>query len=99
MPIGYADGVSRRLFDSGGQVLIGGQRRPLAGAVTMDHILVDCGPTGDVTVGDEVVLIGRQGDESIGAAEWAERLGTSSYEILTGIGPRVPRVASSAASR
>jgi alanine racemase len=92
VPIGYADGVPRRLFESGAEVLIGGRRRPLAGAVTMDQIVVDCGGAGDVSVGDEVVLIGRQGDESIGAAEWADRLGTISYEVLTGIGPRVRRV-------
>jgi alanine racemase len=92
VPIGYADGVTRRLLDSGAEVLIGGRRRPLAGAVTMDQILVDCGPDDDVSLGDEVVLIGRQGGESIDAAEWAQRLGTISYEVLTGIGPRVPRV-------
>lgn len=92
IPIGYADGVPRRLFDSGGEVLIGGRRRPLAGNVTMDQIVVDCGGAGDVSVGDEVVLIGRQGAESISAAEWAERLGTISYEVLAAIGPRVPRL-------
>jgi alanine racemase len=64
----------------------------LAGVVTMDQIVVDCGPEGDVLVGDEVVLIGRQGDQSITAAELADRLGTIAYEVLTGIGPRVPRV-------
>jgi alanine racemase len=95
VPVGYADGVPRRLFDTGGEVLIGGRRRPLAGTVTMDQIVVDCGPD-PVTVGDEVVLIGRQGDEYIGASEWAERLGTISYEVLTGIGPRVPRVVTGA---
>ena len=92
VPIGYADGVPRRLFECCGGVLIGGRRRSLAGTVTMDQIVVDCGPEGDVSAGDEVVLIGRQGHQSIDAAEWAERLGTISYEILTGIGPRVPRV-------
>jgi len=92
VPVGYADGVPRRLFDGGGEVLIGGRRRPLAGVVTMDQIVVDCGPTGDVSIGDEVVLIGRQGDEEISASEWASRLGTIPYEVLTGIGPRVPRV-------
>ncbi len=58
VPIGYADGVPRRLFDQGGEVLIGGVRRPLAGVVTMDQIVVDCGPVGSATVavGDEVVL-------------------------------------------
>ncbi len=92
VPIGYADGVPRRLFEAGGEVLIGGRRRPIAGAVTMDQIVVDCGPEGDVVVGDEVVLIGGQGDERVGASEWARLVGTTPYEIFTGIGPRVPRV-------
>ena len=94
VPIGYADGVPRRLFDQGGEVLIGGVRRPLAGVVTMDQIVVDCGPVGaaPVAVGDEVVLIGRQGDEEVTAGEWADLLGTISYEVLCGIGPRVPRL-------
>jgi alanine racemase len=92
VPIGYADGVPRRLFDTGGEVLIGGRRRPLAGSVTMDQIVVDCGDDGDVAVGDEVVLIGRQGNDFIGASEWADRMGTISYEVLVGIGSRVPRV-------
>ncbi len=92
VPIGYADGVARRLFDAGAEVLVGGRRRPLAGAVTMDQIVVDCGPGGDVAVGDEVVLLGRQGAEEVTAAEWAARLGTISYEVLCAIGPRIPRV-------
>ena len=93
-PIGYADGVPRRLFDQGGEVLIRGIRRPLAGTVTMDQVIVDCGPVGSapVEVGDEVVLLGRQGDEEITADEWAGLLGTISYEVLCDIGPRVPRV-------
>jgi alanine racemase len=92
VPIGYADGVPRRLFDVGAEVLIGGRRRPLAGTVTMDQILVDCGPGSPVEVGDEVVLLGRQGGEEITAGEWADLLGTISYEIVCGIGPRVPRL-------
>jgi alanine racemase len=93
VPIGYADGVPRRLFDQGGEVLIGGVRRPLAGVVTMDQIVVDCGPPGPVPVevGDEVVLIGRQGEDEVTASEWANLLGTISYEVLCDIGPRVPR--------
>ena len=62
VPIGYADGVPRRYFTDGGTVLVGGRRRPLAGTVTMDQIVVDCGPDASVSVGDEVVLIGRAGD-------------------------------------
>lgn len=92
VPLGYADGVPRALSAAGGEVLIGGRRRPIAGTVTMDQLMVDCGPAADVAIGDDVVLIGQQGDERIGADEWAERLGTITWEILCGIGPRVPRV-------
>jgi alanine racemase len=94
VPIGYADGVPRRLFDTGAEVLVRGVRRPLAGVVTMDQIVVDCGPVGTapVEVGDEVVLLGRQGTEEITATEWADLLGTIPYEVLCAIGPRVPRV-------
>lgn len=91
VPIGYADGVPRRLFHTGGGVLIGGRRRPLAGVVTMDQLIVDCGPSGEVGEGDEVVLIGAQGAERIGVEDWAQRLGTIVYEITCGIGARVPR--------
>lgn len=91
VPLGYADGVPRRLSAVGGTVLVGGHRRPIAGTVTMDQILVDCGPGAPVSVGDEVVLIGRQGAEEITAEEWAHQLDTISYEILCGIGPRVAR--------
>lgn len=91
VPIGYADGLRRALGSTGGVVLVGGRRCPIAGSVTMDQITVDCGPRSEVRPGDEVVLIGRQGDEEIGAEEWAERLGTIGYEISCGIGSRVPR--------
>jgi alanine racemase len=92
VPLGYADGVPRALFGAGSSVLVGGRRRPLAGMVTMDQIVVDCGPGATVAPGDEVTLLGRQGDEEITASEWAGLLGTISYEVLCGIGPRVPRV-------
>jgi alanine racemase len=62
----------------------------MAGVVTMDQLMVDIGDT-EVEVGDEVVLIGSQGDAAVTATEWAERLGTIAYEIVTGIGARVPR--------
>ncbi|MBT8213459.1 MAG: alanine racemase [Acidimicrobiia bacterium] len=90
VPVGYADGVARRLGDVGGEVLIGGKRRPLAGTVTMDQIVVDCGDD-PVEIGDEVVLIGRQGDEEITADDWARWLGTINYEIVCDFGPRMPR--------
>ena len=92
VPIGYADGVPRRLSRNGGCVLVGGQRRPIAGSVTMDQIMVDCGPDAAVEVGDEVVLIGRQGDEEITAWEWADRCDTIAYEVLCGVSSRVPRI-------
>lgn len=92
VPVGYADGVPWRLGVAGGEVLIGGRRRPLAGSVTMDQIMVDCGDDAGVLPGDEVVLLGRQGEEQITAWDWAERVGTIAYEVLCGIGPRVPKV-------
>jgi len=73
-------------------VLIGGRRCPLAGTVTMDQIVVDCGPDASVSVGDEVVLIGNQGAESLTVGDWATVLGTIGNEVLTEIGSRVPRV-------
>jgi alanine racemase len=73
-----------------GSALIGGERHPLAGTVTMDQIVIDVGDA-DVGIGDEVVLLGSQGGEEISADEWADLLGTISYEVVCGIGPRVPR--------
>ena len=95
VPIGYADGVPRRLSAAGGEVLIGGRRVPIVGVVTMDQLMVDVGDL-EVAVGDEVVLIGSQeadaGPETIVADDWAARLDTIGYEVVCGIGPRVPRV-------
>lgn len=90
VPIGYADGVSRRLREAGGVVLVGGKRHQFAGNVTMDQILVDVGDT-PVEVGDEVVLMGTQGAEEVTADEWARLLGTINWEIVCGFGPRLPR--------
>jgi alanine racemase len=89
VPIGYADGVPRQLSDSG-EVLVGGRRRRLAGVVTMDQLMVECGDDA-VAVGDEVVLLGRQGEEEIRPEEWAERVGTIGYEIVCGLSSRVAR--------
>jgi alanine racemase len=90
VPAGYADGVPRELSHHGGAVLIGGARHPIAGTITMDQLMVDVGAT-EVEVGDEVVLIGRQGDTEITAQEWADRMDTIAYTVVCGIGPRVPR--------
>jgi alanine racemase len=88
-PVGYADGFTRALTQYG-SALIGGRRYPLAGTVTMDQIVIDTGEN-RFDVGDEVVLLGTQGDDEITAGEWAEELGTISYEVISSIGPRVPR--------
>ncbi len=88
IPIGYADGYTRRLT-ANGTVLIRGKRFPFAGMVTMDQVIVDVDET--VEVGDEVVLMGTQGDDRITADELAAELGTITHEIVTKIGPRVPR--------
>ncbi|MDX1468212.1 MAG: alanine racemase [Acidimicrobiia bacterium] len=89
VPVGYADGFARGLSRYGCS-LIGGRRFPLAGAVTMDQIMINVGDE-DVAVGNEVVLLGGQGSEEITADEWAEELETISYEVVCSIGPRVPR--------
>lgn len=90
VPIGYADGVRRNLSGQGAPVLIGGKRREIIGTITMDQLMVDCGDD-EVAIGDEVVFIGRQGGEEIRAEDWASLLGTIGYEIVCGIGARVPR--------
>jgi len=90
LPIGYADGVPRRLSAVGGEVLVGGVRRPIVGVVTMDQLMVDVGDD-PVAVGDPAVLLGRQGDEEVRAEEWAHALGTIGYEITCGISRRIPR--------
>lgn len=88
---GYADGFRRSLSNKA-QVLVRGRRVPEIGRVTMDMTMLDVTGVPGVTVGDEVVLIGRQGDESIPVQELAKWLETSSYETLCGITARVPRV-------
>ena len=89
LPLGYADGVPRGLWESG-SVLIGGIRRAFAGVVTMDQIMVNCADDA-VHIGDEVVLIGAQGSEVVTANEWANKMGTIGYEIVCAISARMPR--------
>jgi alanine racemase len=89
--VGYADGLSRKL-SSRGQMLVGGQRAPIVGRVCMDLTLLDVGEVSEVAVGDEVVIFGRQGDESLTADEMAKALDTINYEIVSTITSRVPRV-------
>jgi alanine racemase len=89
VPVGYEDGFSR-LLSNRAEVLIGGTRRRVAGTVTMDQLVVDCGDA-EVAVGDDVVLIGAQGEERITAEELAGHIGTIGYEIVCAISERVPR--------
>jgi alanine racemase len=90
--VGYGDGYLRHLSNVGAEVLIRGRRCPLLGRVTMDQTMVDVTGLPEVSVGDEVVLIGRQGDEEILASELARKSGTIAWEIFTGITKRVVRV-------
>lgn len=90
LPLGYADGVPRRLHAAGGTVLLGGHHRPIVGVVTMDQLMVDCGDD-EVNVGDDAVLLGRQGAQSISPADWAAALDTIAYEIVCGLSARVER--------
>ncbi|MYA39842.1 MAG: alanine racemase [Acidimicrobiia bacterium] len=89
LPLGYADGIPRGISE-GGEVLIGGRRFPLAGRVTMDQMVVDVGDQA-VEVGDEAVLVGAVGSESISLDDWAELSDTINYEVVSRIGPRLPR--------
>ena len=90
LPVGYADGISRSLSNQG-EVLVHSRRVPVVGRVCMDMIMVDLTECEGVKVGDEVILIGRQGQETITADDIAGKTGTIAYEILCRIGPRVPR--------
>ena len=91
VPVGYADGYSRQLSNKG-WVLIHGQKAPILGRVCMDQFMVDVTEIGDVKKGDEVTLIGRDGDEFIGIEEIGDLCGRFSYEFACDISPRVPRV-------
>jgi alanine racemase len=91
VPIGYADGVPRLLTDANVPVLINGQPRRIAGTITMDQMMIDCGRDSSIAVGDEVVLLGRQGEHMVTADQWAEAIGTIGYEIVCGIAPRIYR--------
>lgn len=88
---GYGDGYPRHLSGKGADVLIRGTRCPLLGRVTMDQIVVDVSHLETTQPGDEAILIGSQGDESITASEVAEKAGTIPWELFTGITPRVER--------
>jgi alanine racemase len=89
---GYADGYPRHLSNREAAVLVRGKRCALLGRVTMDLMVIDVSDMEDVDLGEEVVLMGRQGHEEISAAELADRADTITWEIITRIGSRVRRV-------
>lgn len=91
IPVGYADGFNRRLSNRG-SALVHGRRVPIVGRVCMDQTMLDVTEAMPVSVGDEVVLYGRQGDEAISVDEVARLLDTISYEVTCAVGRRVPRV-------
>jgi alanine racemase len=91
LPVGYADGYRRGLSNRG-EVLIRGKRVPIVGRVSMDLTTIDVTDIPDAAVGDEVVLLGRQGIHEIAAEELARKLDTISYEVFCGVSARVPRV-------
>ncbi len=91
LPVGYADGYSR-LLSNRGAALVRGKRAPVAGRVCMDLTMLDVTAIANVQQGDEVVLLGRQGDAEISADEMARWANTISYEVLTSIAGRVPRI-------
>jgi alanine racemase len=91
IPVGYADGFNR-LLSNRGAVLIRGQRAPIAGRISMDLTALDVTDIPGATVGDEVVLLGAQGNEEITVVEMARQTGSIPYEVLCRIGQRVPRI-------
>lgn len=92
VPVGYADGYSRRLEQGGAQVLIRGRRCPVLGRICMDQLMADVTALGEAPIGERVTLIGRDGGEEITAAEMASWEGTINYEVVCALSKRVPRV-------
>jgi alanine racemase len=90
VPVGYGDGV-RRVLSGNAEVLIGGRRRPLVGTVSMDNVTIDLGVGSGVEVGAPVTLLGRDGEQRIGAEEIAAREDTINYEVTCALSLRVPR--------
>jgi alanine racemase len=91
LPVGYADGYARA-GSNATEVLVRGQRAPVVGRVSMDLVTIDVTDIGGAALGDEVVLLGAQGDERITAEELAAKTGTISYEVFCRVSKRVPRI-------
>jgi alanine racemase len=90
LPIGYADGIARRSWQTSARVLLGGKQRRIVGVVTMDQMMVDCGDD-TVHIGDDVVIFGEQDGATVSVTDWARALDTISYEVVCAISARVPR--------
>jgi len=90
IPVGYADGF-RRKPNNWGEVLVHGKRAPIVGRVSMEKTTINVSNIPDVSIGDEVVLIGQQGDDRLTAEEIAAKLGTNNYDVVCNALPRVPR--------
>lgn len=91
LSIGYGDGLPRALSPAGGQALVHGRRVPIIGRISMDMTVVDLTEVPGARAGDAATLIGRDGGDEITLDEVAAKVGTISYEVLTGLGPRLPR--------
>jgi alanine racemase len=91
LPVGYADGYDR-LLSNNAEVLLHGGRVPVVGRVSMDLVTIDVTDVPNAAAGDEVVLLGRQGESEITAEELARKTGTISYEVFCRVGMRVPRM-------
>jgi len=90
LPIGYADGIARRAWQTPARILVGGKPRRIIGVVTMDQLMVDC-EDDSVTIGDEAVIFGTQANATVRVEDWAAALDTITYEVVCAISARVPR--------
>lgn len=91
VPIGYADGYSR-LLSNKGRVLVKGEYAPIIGKICMDQFMIDVTHIKDINIGDDIILVGTQGNKTVTAEEIAELIGTINYEIVCMISKRIPRV-------
>ncbi|MCK5076260.1 MAG: alanine racemase, partial [Calditrichia bacterium] len=91
LPVGYSDGVDRKLSNNG-YFLINGNRAPIRGRICMNLTMIDVTDIPGLKVEDEVVLIGRSGNDYISVEDWAGWIGTINYEMVTKINPKFPRI-------
>ncbi len=91
LPVGYWDGIDRKLSNAG-QVIVSGIKCPIRGRICMNLMMIDVSKIKNVKVGDEVVIIGNKGNVAIGADDLAKQIGTINYEVVTRINPLLPRI-------